>query len=76
MVWDFHRSLYGQLSKLEEEAAFQDNLYKNIEPKTAKAIIAATHHLNNAIHKIITLVNHMPMNILRRDDIDKYIMMF
>ena len=35
MVWGFHRDIYGQLSNPDNEAEFQTDLYKNIDPETA-----------------------------------------
>ena len=61
MVWDFYRSLSGQLSNPYDEAAFQAELYKNIDPDTTKSIITAYHCLNHAMQKIIPLVNFLPI---------------
>ena len=74
MAWDFQRRLARQLSNPDIEASFQSDLYKNINPKTAKAIIAATHHPNRDMHNISTLVNYLPVRILRRNKIDNDIM--
>ena len=49
IVWAFQRILAGQMSNLYEEAVFQAQLYKNIDPDTAKAIIAETHIPNCAM---------------------------
>ena len=56
MVWAFQRSLSRPFSNLDDKAEFQAKLYKNIDPKTAKAIIASTHCPNNDIHKISIFV--------------------
>ena len=56
--------------------AFQAELYKNIDPETAKAIIAATHRPNRAMHEISTSVNHLTIYFLRRYEIENYIIMF
>ena len=50
IVWAFQRILDGKMSNLDEEAVFQSELYKNIDPNTAKAIIAATHLPNCDMH--------------------------
>ena len=47
-----------------------------MNPNTAKDIIAETHYPNHYMHKIITLVYHLPIHIFRRNGIDKYIIMF
>ena len=52
MVWVFQRILSGQFSNLDDEAAFQAELYKNIYPETARDIIAATHRHNRVIRNI------------------------
>ena len=52
MVWVFQRILSGQFSNLDDEAAFQAELYKNIYPETARGIIAATHRHNRVIRNI------------------------
>ena len=57
MVWDFHMILVGQLSNPDDEAVFQDDLYKIIDPKTTKAIVAATHHPYSNMHEIVTSVD-------------------
>ena len=54
MVWDFQRSLSRQFSNLNDEAAFQAELYENIDPETAYAIIAATHIPNSSMHEVRT----------------------
>ena len=64
------------MSDLDNEASFQTELYKKMNPKTANDIIAVTHHPNHSMHKIITLLNHLPIHILIRNEIDKDIMMF
>ena len=76
MVWAFQRSLARQLSNPDDEAAFQAELYEKIDPETAKAIIAATHRPNRAMHEISTSVNRLPIHFLRRNEIDKDIMTF
>ena len=76
IVWAFKRSLSGQFSKPDDEATFQSELYKNIEPETANENIAATHCTNRAMYKIITLVNHLSIHFLRRNYIDKDIITF
>ena len=55
----FKISLAVNLSNPDDKAAFQANLYENIDPKISKAIIAATHFLNGTIHTISTSVNCM-----------------
>ena len=62
------------MSNPDDKAAFQDKLYENIYPDTAKIIIAATRHPYRAMHYIITLVSRLPIYFLRRGDIDKDIM--
>ena len=54
---DFHSSLARQLSNPDNKATFQAELYENIDPETAKAIIAANYHPNCDIHEISTSVN-------------------
>ena len=76
MVWAFQRSLARQLSNLDDEAAFQVDLYKNIEPGTSKTIIAETYSPIWAIHKIRTSVNRLLIHFLRRNKTDKDIMKF
>ena len=49
--------LVGQLSNPDDEAVFQDDLYKIIDPKTTKAIVAATHHPYSNMHEIVTSVD-------------------
>ena len=69
-------SLSRQISNLDDKSEFHSNLYKNIEPETAKTIIAATHCPNHAMPDIITAVNRPPMNFLIRNEIDKDPMTF
>ena len=76
MVWAFWRILDRQLSNPDNEAEFKAKLYEKIDPESAKAIIAATHHPNHDMQKIITLVNHLPIHFLIRNDIDKDIITF
>ena len=76
MVWDFQKIISGQFTNPDDEAAFQANIYKKIDPKTAKVIISATHHPNSAMYDIITLANSLPIMFLRSNEIDKYIMTF
>ena len=54
MVWGFKTSLSGKLTIPDGTAASQAELYKNIDPKNAKAIIAANHLPNRAMHNITT----------------------
>ena len=56
--------------------AFQDEIYKNINPDTSKEIIAEINSHNRAMHKISTSANRLPINFLRGNDINKYIMTF
>ena len=51
-LWAFKRSLDRQWYKLKNKAAFQAELYENIDPETAKAVIAATRCPNCDMHKI------------------------
>ena len=76
IIWDFQSSLYGKLSNLDNKAAFQANIYKNIDPETAKAIIAETHCPNDAMQDISTLVNRLPIIFLKRNEIDRNIIKF
>ena len=76
MVWAFHRSLSGQLSSPEDKSTFQSELYENIDPETAKAIIAATYCPNRAMNKIITSINCLPIHFVINNEIDKDIMKF
>ena len=61
MVLAFKRRLSRQFSNPYDEAPFQYKLYKNIDPETAKAIIAATHRPYRSMQKISTLVNRRPI---------------
>ena len=45
-------SLARQFSNPDNKAAFQAELYENIDPETAKAVIAATRCPNCDMHKI------------------------
>ena len=65
MVWDFQRIIAGKISNLEDEAAFQADLYKNIDPRTAREIIAVTNHTNRDMQKISIPINLPNINILR-----------
>ena len=76
IVWAFQRSLARQMSKPDNKASFQAGLYKNINPKTTKAIIAETRRPNFSMHNISTMVNCLPIHFLRRNNIDKDIMLF
>ena len=76
MLWYFQRIISVQLSKTDDEATFRAYLYKNINPETAKAVIAATHGSNRDIHKISTSANRLSIHILRNNAIDKVIMAF
>ena len=76
MVWAFQRILAIQFSNPDNKAAFHAKLYKNIKPETATPIIAATHCPNFSMHEISTLFNSLSIYFLRRNDIDKDIMVF
>ena len=76
MVWSFQSSPSVQSSNLDNKAESQAKLYENIDPETDKAIITTTHRPNCVMHDIITLVNLLPVHFLRRNEIDKDIMMF
>ena len=76
MAWAYQISLARKWSNPDDEASFQTKLYKNINPDTAKANIAATCRPNHAMHNISILANRMPIHFLRRNDIDKDIMKF
>ena len=60
----------------DNKVAFQDEIYKNINPDTSKEIIAEINSPNRAMHKISTSANRLPINVLRGNDINKYIMTF
>ena len=62
IVWAFQRIRDRQLSNLDDDSVFQDEIYKNIDPKTANAIIVATHCPKSAMHNISTSFNHLPIN--------------
>ena len=62
MIWSVHMSLFRPFFNLDNKAALQAKLYKNIEHETANSIIAATHCPNLSIHDIITSVNWLPMH--------------
>ena len=62
MVWVFQRIISGQFSNLDNEAAFQADLYENIDPKNSKASIAETHYPNFSMHKISISVNCLSMH--------------
>ena len=62
MVWEFQRSLAGQLSNMDNKEEFQAKLYKNINPKSANVIIEETHLPNRDMHRIITLVYCLPIH--------------
>ena len=64
------------MSNPDDKAAFQDKIYEKIDPETAKAIIAATHHPNRAMHKISISVNHLPIHFFINNEIYKDIMTF
>ena len=76
IVWLFKRIISILLSNPDDEAAFQAEIYKKIEPKTANAIISATNCPNRAMHDISTSVNHLPIYFLRINEIDKDSMTF
>ena len=76
MIWAFQRILAIQFSNPDNKAAFHAKLYKNIKPETATSIIAATHCPNFSMHEISTLFNSLSIYFLRRNDIDKDIMVF
>ena len=76
MVWDFQISLARKLSNLDDEVVLQAEIYENISPDTTKAIISGTHRPNRAMHKISTSVNCLPIIFLRRNYVDKYIVIF
>ena len=65
--------LPGKLSNPNNNAVFQAELYQNIDPKTDKAIIAATHRPSHAMHYISTSANRLLMHFLIRNDIDNNI---
>ena len=76
IVWSFQRIPSVQSSNPDNRTEFQAKLYENIDPETDKAIVATTHRPNRAMHKIITLVNRLPVHFLIRNEIDKDIMTF
>ena len=76
MVCAFQRSLSGKLFDPDDEAAFRAKIYKNIDPETAKTIIAATNCPNCAMNDIITSINCLPIHFVIKNEIDKDIMKF
>ena len=66
MVWAFKSILARHFSNPDDKAAVQAEIYENINPKTAKAIIAATHRPNCAMYKITKFVNRLPTHFLGR----------
>ena len=64
------------MSNPDDGAAFQAELYKQIDPEPAMSIISVTHRPNCAIKDVSILVNHLPINLFRRNEIDKDIMTF
>ena len=76
MVWAFQRSLSIKFSNLDDKVVFQAELYENIDPETANAIIAATHFPNCSMQETSTMVNFLPIHDVLKNDIDKYIMKF
>ena len=68
MVWAFQRSLYGRLDNLDDEVAFQADLYKNVDPDTSNAIITETHGPNSSMGDISTSVNCLPIHFQKKCD--------
>ena len=61
IVLAFQRILAGQFTNPYDEAGFQANLFGNIDPDTAKAVIVVTHCPNRTMHKINTSFNRLPI---------------
>ena len=73
IVLDFQRGRARKFSNPDDKVKFQAKLYEKIGPETSKAIIAETYHPNRAMNGIITSANLLPISILRRNEIDTYI---
>lgn len=75
-VWSFVRSLKRHLSDPADEADFQAELYEKLPQEQADAIIAAVHRPNRAMFEISCAVNDLPMHFMRRNEIDKDVIIF
>ena len=76
MVWAFQRILSGKFYNPDDKAEFQAELYKNVDPKNAKAIISVNHRPNCSMNKIITSANRLTIHFLRRNDIYNSVLTF
>ena len=76
-VWSFVRSLKRHLSNPDEdEEPFRAELYEKLPTEMADAIIAAVHRPNRAMFEISCAVNDLPMHFMRRNEIDKDVIIF
>jgi len=73
-IWAFPRSLARHMeSPFISEADYVADLRENLDPAHADALVASAHRPNRALFDLANAVNDLPMHALRRNEIDKSI---
>ena len=73
-IWAFPRSLARHMeSPFISEADYVADLRENLDPAHADGLIASAHRPNRALFDLANAVNDLPMHALRRNEIDKSI---
>mmetsp|Transcript_23414 Transcript_23414/g.50788 ORF Transcript_23414/g.50788 Transcript_23414/m.50788 type:complete len:425 (-) Transcript_23414:142-1416(-) len=73
-IWAFPRSLARHMeSPFISEADYVADLLEKLDPDQAEGLIASAHRPNRALFDLSNAVNDLPMHALRRNEIDKSI---
>ena len=73
-IWAFPRSLARHMeSPFTSEADYVADLRERLSPEHADGLIASAHRPNRALFDLANAVNDLPMHALRRNEIDKSI---
>lgn len=75
-TWAFARSQMRHISNPQDEADYCRELHERLPPDQAAGLIAATHRPNKAMSDLAEAVSELPMNFLRKNEIDKDIQLF
>lgn len=75
-TWAFARSQMRHISNPEDEEAYCREVRARLPPAQAEGLIAAVHRPNRAMLDLSVAVNALPMHFMRKNEIDKDIMLF
>mmetsp|Transcript_23946 Transcript_23946/g.29458 ORF Transcript_23946/g.29458 Transcript_23946/m.29458 type:complete len:576 (+) Transcript_23946:244-1971(+) len=71
-TWAFVRAMKRHLSpEFEDETEFQKELLEKLPEGQARAIINAAHRPNRALQDLSVAIENMPMNFIRRNEIQR-----